>query len=238
MMRKMFSVALMMTLACALGLAQNAKAGVTFDIVFQDATGPSGLTIQPGDAAAPGCAFGGFAGGSVATGRCMDVILTTTDTLIGLGVSVTYDQDNALALAGMYEWIGVGVVFNMLGVPTKFCTPPGGLADNPLGTGGTIQSFDCIVPPPNLTTTMVAGTYRIGTIIWDTSGTTVGTETIAAYIDGLVDGAIAIINGNVVDVSASIVVGSHILTIIPEPGTVSLLGLGLVGLILAGRRSR
>jgi hypothetical protein len=33
-------------------------------------------------------------------------------------------------------------------------------------------------------------------------------------------------------------VGSHILNIIPEPGTASLMGLGLVGLILAGRRSR
>jgi hypothetical protein len=238
MMRKVFSVALMATLACAFGLVQNANAGVTIDVLFQDATVPSGITIDPLDTAdhvGPGCVFTGYYGASVATGRCMDVILKTTDTLIGIGTSVTYDNDQGLVLSGLYEWKGVGVVFDTkTGNPTKNCTPPGGVVDK----GGIIQSFDCIVPPPNTTTTMVAGTYRIGTIIWDTSGTTAGQETVAAYIDTLFDGAIAIIGGNVVDISSQIVVGSHILTIIPEPGTASLLGLGLVGLVLAGRRSR
>jgi hypothetical protein len=232
MMRKVFSVALMATLACALGLAQNARAGVTFDVIFQDATVVS-PGVLPGDVG-PGCAFGGYYAGSVTTGRCMDLILTTNETLIGLGASVTYDDSNGLALAALYEWKGVGVVFDTkTGDPTKNCAPPGGVVDK----GGIIQSFDCIVPPPNLTTTMVPGTYRIGTIIWDTSAVT-ATSNVAAYIDTLFDGAIAIIDGNVVDISASIVVTGQNLTIIPEPGTASLLGLGLVGLLLAGRRSR
>ena len=66
MMRKMFSVALLATLACVFGLSANA--GVTIDVHFQDASIPSGITIQPGDLG-PGCDFGGYAGGSASTGR-------------------------------------------------------------------------------------------------------------------------------------------------------------------------
>jgi hypothetical protein len=163
----------------------------------------------------------------------MDVILTTTFPLIAASVSVTYDSDNGLALASMNQWVGLGVEFDKSGNPTKNCVPPSGLTD----TGSRITSFDCIVPPPNGPPSMAPGTYHIGTIVWDTSGVTIpGVETIAAYIGG-VDGVGAVINGSILDITTSAVLGSHLLTIVPEPGTMSLLGLGLVGLILAGRRN-
>lgn len=237
MMRKVFSVALMATMACVFGLAQSANAGTTIDVVFQDAITPTGITINAGDPG-PGCTFTGYYHRTVATGRCMNVMLYTTDPLIGVGVSVDYDNDNGLAVMGVREWAGVGVSFNKLGTLQKSCGPAGPVVDN----GGIIQQFDCIIPPPNAPPSLAPGTYRMGTIIWDTSGTVAGgdnLEVIAAVIAGG-DGVGAVINGNILDTTALVVVRSHILNlnIIPEPGTASLLGLGLVGLILAGRRSR
>ncbi|MBW1686843.1 MAG: hypothetical protein JRS35_17465 [Deltaproteobacteria bacterium] len=145
----------------------------------------------------------------------MDVILTSTVPIIGLSVSVTYDSDNGLALAAMHEWKGVGVAFNKAGVPQRFCSPTGGLVDN----GGVLQSFDCSIGPRFNPPTLAAGTYKIGTIVWDTTGFTPGQETIAGYIDDLRDGVAAVINGNVVFlISADIVVRSHLLTSDPPCG--------------------
>jgi hypothetical protein len=70
-------------------------------------------------------------------------------------------------------------------------------------------------------------TYIAGTMTFNLTGATPGTYTIASYASTGVDTP----NDN-----ASNPHNSAILTIIPEPGTASLLGLGLLGLVMAGRR--
>lgn len=240
-MRKSCALVLLATFSWIGGLGQDARAGVTIDVVFQDATPPSGITIHPGDPG-PGCTFGGYWGGSVSTGYCMDVMLYTTDTLVSVGASVAYDSDNGLSVASFYEWKGVGVSFNMQGTVLKECAPPAGVTDN----GVEIGSFDCVVPPPNLTTPMAPGTYRIGTIVWDTSATTTGTEVI--WIVSASAGAVC--DGNPCGPEITLWPhGSHILTIIPEvvpvPSMgatgaavlgVAVFGISVMGLLIAARR--
>jgi cysteine-rich repeat protein len=139
----------------------------------------------------------------------MDVILTSTYDMVAVSTSVTYDIGNGLVLASMYEWRGVGVSFDKQGQPRKYCTPAGGLLDY----GGVVQSFDCTIPEPSNPPVLPAGTYRIGTLVWDTSGFVGLTSTIAAYInDYIEDGVGAVINGNVIFLTkADIVVRSHVL---------------------------
>lgn len=76
------------------------------------------------------------------------------------------------------------------------------------------------------------GTFTVGNLT--ITGITPGDSTVELFIrPGLqwVDGA-----GN--DVTPPTLLGATSVTVIPEPATVSLIGLGLVGLVLAGRRSR
>ncbi len=47
-MRRPSSTALLLGLACLLGFSSGARAGVTIDVVFQDLTLPSAVTIITG----------------------------------------------------------------------------------------------------------------------------------------------------------------------------------------------
>ncbi|MCP4241311.1 MAG: PEP-CTERM sorting domain-containing protein [bacterium] len=79
-----------------------------------------------------------------------------------------------------------------------------------------------------------AGTWTLGSVNFDLTGTVVGTHEIENFwrenIDGIAN-TIGELPGTGPGAS-----GYVTLVPIPEPGTVSLLGLGIVGLVLAGRR--
>jgi hypothetical protein len=122
-MRKCCAIVLLVLFSWIGGLGQDARAGVTLDVLlFQDATVPSGLTIVPGDPG-PGFTFTGYYGGSVST---------------------TYDSDNGLPLEATYEWKGIGVSFAERVSPNNSCLRPVGLLDS----GGVIGQFGCLTGPP------------------------------------------------------------------------------------------
>jgi hypothetical protein len=222
----MLSAALMMALA-TVGFTRGASAGVTIDLVWRD-TSTAGLTITAGDAGAT-CTLTG-ANGGVVPGRCMDVyMILTGDTLTGFGVSVAYPPVIGLTMNDGWQWFGTTFVDPQTGKTATFAPVT---SHAMTAGGGVVTDMNGIVAPPNGPPSLPPGTYKIGTIVWDASGVSAGSHILSAFLtlsDGFANGAHVLITP---------ILHNAVLDVIPEPGTASLLGLGLVGLIVAGRRGR
>ncbi len=77
-----------------------------------------------------------------------------------------------------------------------------------------------------------AGTFTLGSVNFDLTGTEVGTHEIENFYRVGID----MIMNTLGELPGTGPGSSGYVTVVPEPGTVSLLGLGIVGLVLAGRR--
>ena len=210
-MRRMFSVGL--AAALALCVAGTASAATTIDLKFGGIGGPTVTTSL----AAPATVT-------------MSVFMTTTDGLEAFSTTIFWNNSDISAIAGTVKWSGILVpgfdsVFApaMAGPAGTFIT----FIDNP---NKRVFSFDGI----QLGSAIPAGTYQLGTIVWlaSAAGTTTFTSGI---IDGL-DGFIGCCGSHIIN--GTVTFNGATMNVVPEPGTASLLGLGLVGLILAGRRKR
>jgi hypothetical protein len=213
--------------------AGTASANYTIDLIWSD-TGTATLTVTPGDTAVPAtgspCGSGFLYGGS-GTARCLVVVFTATDGWKGVSTTVGWD---AAASGIALDYVGLRA-FGLYGGSGG----PAGSA--PAGTIGSTALTDCL---PNCDTAygsfaalsfsaLAAGTYTIGSISFDASGAAAGVQNILNFLRGGIDG-VTNAKGN----AAAVQVNGAILNVIPEPGTASLLGLGIMGLVLAGRRRK
>ena len=221
-----FAVALIASLFLFVG---NANANYTIDLIWSDSGTPT-LTVDPGDPAqanSGACAAGAQA--TIATGRCLEVRLTAAANIRAAVMTIGWNAGSSGVVLGGTGGRSHGAFGS--GPPTWGPVTPAvaGTADcTGLGCDSAHGSFGGGSP-----TFAPAGVYTIGSINFNTSGAAIGMHDFLAFIRTGVGGALNA-KGN----PAPIQLNGAILNVIPEPGTASLLGLGIVGLVAAGRRRK
>jgi len=233
-MRKVFSVALMAAMVCLVGMTKDAGATVTFNLIWTGTTGTGVVGTNAIDAVA----------GDTLT---LSIRMVLDQTMAGHSVSLAFDTDlgNELNLnvpTGGSEWSGtaytVGMIAGSYAPLSAGIVGPPPAVESTGGLAGSISSYESGkgLTGPYLPT----GTYTIGTARFVVTGNGgIGDDDVfAGFFNIGIDGALNNLNGSIP--GGSLIFGTAQVNtpLIPEPGTASLLGLGLVGLVLAGRRSR
>jgi hypothetical protein len=218
MMRKLFVFAMVAGLVGLGGFVRDARAGATVDLLFVGINGgaiaaTNTVTVSP------------------SATLTMAARLTADQSLTVAIFSLNYDldSDNELDVVDVFQWSGVAINKTA----SDFFAPPGGLSPTTATFVGSFSGSTTNFAGPRV---LPPGSYQMGTVVWHANaGQSDGADIISGLlnpgIDAFGDGAFNFIDNLVLFRSATV-------NFVPEPGTASLLGLGLVGLMLVGRRNR
>lgn len=215
-----------------LTLAPSAAANVTVDLFWVDSLS-STLTLTVGDPGAGNACNGfHFAG----TGRCMQIRWTVGAEGLAIGGnSLSWNPGSGLsalhaAFFPAFRAIPVGKSSSFGPFPSAHF--PTTNIDN---ASGVVAGFIGAIPAsdPMATNHLPAGSYVVGTLIFDTSSLAPGVHSIVAFLtpglDDFFDSS---------STSSPVQLNGATLQVVPEAGTALLLGAALCGLVLARRSLR
>jgi hypothetical protein len=124
---------------------------------------------------------------------------------------------------------------------TAFASNPGGPLPFPLGTtvdtGSRVTNINAGSLPPYVGTGLTAAgqSWMLGTVTFSSIAAGAGLNILVTANDGTDD--VLDLAGNVISGTTTFNVATINVAPVPEPGTLSLLGMGLGGLYMVGRRS-
>lgn len=207
------------------GSARDARAGATVDLFF--------IGVNGGSIGSTNTVTADVYGGDTYT---MAVLLTTDQALTVASLSLNYELEGheVLDIVSAFVWKGLSL------------NPSGTIRFAPFrpldpSTATFVGSFNGATndqTPP--IAGLPAGAYQMATVTWKVNAvnaqTDVGSHDILA---GLFNQGVDVFrDAGFDDISGLVRFRSATVILMPEPGTASLLGLGLVGLIQARRRLR